>query len=90
VAAALKVFANRTRILILCALHERELQTKDLVERTGRPYPSVVQHLSHLLRKGVIAKDSSKRYPVYRLKERATVETLFAVCDLVCRPSATA
>jgi ArsR family transcriptional regulator len=43
-----RAFSDRTRLRILCLLHEREFCVADIVEILQVPQPKISRHLAHL------------------------------------------
>ena len=76
---SLKAVANETRLGILYALETGDRQLNDLVDATGRPYPSVLQHLKPLIDEGWVTKVDG-RYPAYHLADGAGVSRSMVFC----------
>ncbi len=85
----LKSLANKHRLMILCALVERECSVGELVDKLGISQPNTSQHLLRLKAEGLIAGRRSGSVIYYRLANAQVtpmIETLYA---LFC-PSASA
>lgn len=82
VAQLLKLLANRNRLLVLCALVNREHTAGELEELTGLSQPAVSQHLARLRNADIVATRKAAQRVIYSLKEpnvRAVIENLHAI-----------
>ena len=67
---AVEVFtmlADATRVRIILALHDTEMSVGQLAEATGRPQPSVSQHLAKLRLSRIVAVRHEGSHAYYRL-----------------------
>ena len=82
VAQLLKLLANRNRLLVLCALVNREHTAGELEELTGLSQPAVSQHLARLRNAEIVATRKDAQRVIYSLAEpnvRAVIENLHAI-----------
>jgi ArsR family transcriptional regulator len=70
---------NRLRIL-RALLHEGELSTGVVAERTGLAIANVSQHLARLMAAGLVNRRRHGPYAYYAISD----PTLASLCDLVC------
>ena len=54
-----RAFSDRTRLRILCLLHQREFCVGDLVDILQAPQPTISRHLAHLRKAGLVAVRTS-------------------------------
>lgn len=74
-------FADRSRLLIIDSLRQRELRVGDVVAATGLSQPNVSSHLACLWECGLVARERHGREIHYRLVDG--VAALFAAADVV-------
>lgn len=61
------LLATPTRLRIVCALMEGELNVTELVEKVAVSQPNMSQHLSMLYRGGVLARRKTGAQTFYRI-----------------------
>lgn len=67
--ALLKALANRSRLMVLCALHEGELSVGELNERVPLSQSALSQHLATLRRAELVDTRRDAQTIYYRLSE---------------------
>lgn len=67
--ALLKALANRSRLMVLCALHEGERSVSELNERVPLSQSALSQHLATLRRAGLVDTRRDAQTIYYRLSE---------------------
>lgn len=78
VAGFLKGLANAHRLLILCALLERERSVGELIAATGIAQTSMSQHLARLKAEGIVGVRRQHRTLFYSV-DHAAVRDIMAV-----------
>jgi DNA-binding transcriptional ArsR family regulator len=85
---ALETIANRFKLLsdpmrlkILHTLGESEMSVGDLVQTIGAGQANVSKHLGNLLDAGIVSKRKEGLNVYYRVQD----ETIFELCETVCR-----
>ncbi len=81
VAARFKALSDPSRLRLLSLLHDKERSVSELVEKTGRPQPSVSQRLSQLATAGLVTSRRDGARVIYRLSD----PSIARICDVVCR-----
>lgn len=81
VAVRFKAMSDPGRLRLLSCLSERAHGVSELVERTGRPQPSVSQSLAQLLTAGLVASRRDGSRMIYSLSDPYVAR----ICDAVCR-----
>ncbi len=81
VAARFKALSDPARLRLLSFLHEKELSVSELVEKAGRPQPSVSQGLAQLSVAGLVTSRREGSRVIYGLAD----PSIARLCDLVCR-----
>ncbi|GAB6166416.1 hypothetical protein JCM19992_24160 [Thermostilla marina] len=81
------LFANRTRLRILCVLKEKPATVSELAEQAGVTLQNVSQHLRLMREKGVVSPQRAGQHVVYRLADPRIVQAAAllreAVADLL-------
>jgi ArsR family transcriptional regulator len=67
-----RAFSDRTRLRILCLLHEKELCVGDIVDILQVPQPKISRHLAHLRKAGLMAVRKSGLWCYYSLAPAQT------------------
>jgi len=80
VAERLRLLADATRLRVLNALREGELNVVQIVERVGATQPNVSRNLALLLRAGVVARRQDGRQVHYRIVD----PFIDQICDAIC------
>lgn len=62
-----RAFSDRTRLRILCLLHEREFCVGDIVEILQAPQPKISRHLAYLRKAGLARVRKSGLWCYYSL-----------------------
>lgn len=81
-AKLLKILANPTRLLILCALIDREHSAGELEELVEISQSAVSQHLAKLREQGIVNTRRERQSIVYKLSDSnstAIIETLHRI-----------
>jgi DNA-binding transcriptional ArsR family regulator len=81
-ASLLKTLANPSRLVVLCALVEREHTAGELAELGGTSQSAVSQHLARLRAEEVVATRREGQVIYYSLKDDSTrkiIETLHGI-----------
>ncbi|MBM4440376.1 MAG: winged helix-turn-helix transcriptional regulator [Candidatus Rokubacteria bacterium] len=79
-AERLRLLADATRLRVLNALREGELNVVQIVERVGATQPNVSRNLALLLRAGVVARRQDGRQVHYRIVD----PFIDQICDAIC------
>lgn len=77
--AFLQALANQNRLLLLCALIQREYAVGELEQQLGILQPTLSQQLTVLRNEGLVDVRKSGRYNYYRVSD----ERVKAVLDLM-------
>ena len=77
--AFLQALANQDRLLLLCALIQREYAVGELEQQLGILQPTLSQQLTVLRNEGLVDVRKSGRYNYYRVSD----ERVKAVLDLM-------
>ena len=78
-AALLRALANENRLLILCALLEREMTVGELAAHTpGITLPALSQHLQALRAAGLVSGEKSGQHVTYSLRDER-IRALFTL-----------
>lgn len=85
-AGFLRLLANPSRLMILCALAEGECSVGGLAERLGVAQPNVSQHLFRLRAEGLVATRREGQTIHYRLASARVAPLIGHLYDLFCRP----
>ncbi len=80
VAERLRLLADATRLRILNALREGEMNVVEIVEAVGATQPNVSRNLALLLRAGIVARRQDGREVYYRVVDPFLDE----ICDAIC------
>jgi DNA-binding transcriptional ArsR family regulator len=80
VAERFRVLGEPMRIRLLEAMRDGEISVRDLQEATGASQQNVSQHLSVLLRAGIIGRRKEGNFSLYSI----TDPVVFTLCDEVC------
>lgn len=85
--SALELIAGRfrslgevTRLKLLIALEDGELNVTELVRQTGITQANASRHLGHLVQAGILARRKQGLMVFYRIAD----PTIFALCEHVC------
>lgn len=84
VAARFRVLAEPIRLAILQRLGQGEVTVGQLAEELGTSQPNVSKHLKLLTEAGFVARRQEKNTVYCGLAD----ESVFELCDLVCRRAA--
>jgi DNA-binding transcriptional ArsR family regulator len=80
VAARFKLLGDPTRLGLLNALMQQEMNVNELVESTGLQQANVSKHLGQLADAGYIRRRKQGLFTVYSIADRSVYE----LCDLMC------
>ncbi len=79
-ADTLKAMASETRLMILCALAERELSVNALAQVTGQSQSSVSQHLARLRACGLVQRRRAGQTVNYRVRDGVALDLINTLC----------
>lgn len=85
VAAFLKGLANTHRLLILCALLERERSVGELIATTGIAQTSMSQHLAKLKAEGIVRVRRQHRTLFYAIDHAAARDIMAVLYGHFCK-----
>lgn len=80
----LKALANERRLMILCALGERERSVGDLAEALGLSQSALSQHLAKLRADGLVRTRRQAQTVFYSLASREAAELIAVLAGLYC------
>lgn len=81
IANRLKMLSDPTRLKILHTLQNGEKSVQELVELTGAGQANISKHLSMLASHNIVGRKRRGLNVYYNI----TDESIFKICDLVCR-----
>ncbi len=81
IANRLKMLSDPTRLKILHTLQNGEKSVQELVELTGAGQANISKHLSMLASHNIVGRKRRGLNVYYYI----TDESIFKICDLVCR-----
>jgi|SRR5690554_4371684 len=84
--ALLRALANSDRLLLLCALAEREMCVSELQEKLGLQQPSLSQQLGVLRREGLAVTRRKGKHIYYRVAPGPALAILEVLHREFCRP----
>lgn len=85
----LKRVANPNRLMLLCALMDRELSVKQLNEEVPLSQSALSQHLSVLREANLVSTRREAQTIFYTLADRRVVEILKPLYQMFCHPPVT-
>lgn len=80
VAARFRILSDASRLSLLNALMEGELNVNELVSRTGLSQANASKHLTQLADAGFIARRRDGLFTFYSIED----PSVFELCDLMC------
>lgn len=80
VAAYFQALSEPTRLQILNLLRTGERNVGELAQACGYSSANISRHLSLLMQRGLVARESRGTAVYYRIAD----ESVYALCDLVC------
>ncbi|MGM9487535.1 ArsR/SmtB family transcription factor [Ideonella sp. YS5] len=80
VAAYFQALSEPTRLQILNLLRSGERNVGELAQACGYTSANISRHLSHLMQRGLVERESRGTAVYYRIAD----ESVYALCDLVC------
>lgn len=86
--ALLKAMGNRSRLMVLCTLHEGELSVGELNARIPLSQSALSQHLATLRRAGLVTTRRECQTIYYRLGHAAASAVIATLHDLYCQTPA--
>lgn len=89
VAALLKTLAHPARLMLACALAEREYSVGELEDRLAIHQPTLSQQLGVLREAGVVATRREAKQIFYRLSEDKAARLIEALYLIFCAPEET-
>jgi ArsR family transcriptional regulator len=81
----LRTLANEHRLMILCALIERERSVGEIAARVGIAQPNASQHLLKLKAERLVATRRDGQTIYYRLVSRDVAPLIAKLYDMFCR-----
>lgn len=81
----LKLLANKNRLMILCALLEKELCVSDLNEQVQLTQSALSQHLSHLRNANMVATRRQSQTIFYRIENPDVKAILNELYQIFCK-----
>ncbi|MCP5519398.1 MAG: winged helix-turn-helix transcriptional regulator [Verrucomicrobiales bacterium] len=81
VAARFKALSDPTRLQLVQALHERELNVSQLVEISGTTQANVSKHLAVLAEGMILGRRRAGSNVFYYIAD----DSILQICDLMCR-----
>ncbi|NNC36427.1 MAG: helix-turn-helix transcriptional regulator [Hyphomonadaceae bacterium] len=82
----LKSMANRSRLMILCQLAEKEMSVSELLERIPTSQSALSQHLGTLRREKVVKTRRDAQFIRYSLASGEARQVIRALYDIYCGP----
>ncbi|GAA5317721.1 MAG: metalloregulator ArsR/SmtB family transcription factor [Candidatus Pelagadaptatus aseana] len=82
--ALLKSLSNPSRMLVLCALMNREHTVGELEELTGLSQSAISQHMARLRDEGIVATRREAQWIYYSLVDEAVKAILETMHRLYC------
>ncbi|RMG04258.1 MAG: ArsR family transcriptional regulator [Planctomycetota bacterium] len=77
------LFANRTRLRILCVLREKPATVSELAEQVGVSLQNMSQHLRLMREKGLVLTQREGQHVVYRLADPRIVQAAALLREVV-------
>ncbi len=81
VAQCFSALAEPTRLRILNALRDRDLNVGEMAKRCGSSQANVSRHLSTLAKQGFVQREGRGTAVYYRIAD----PSIYVLCDLVCQ-----
>lgn len=82
----LKLFSDKSRLLILCSLNETEKTVSDLEKELGISQSSVSQKLGKLKDQGIVSSKRVGKNVFYKIKDPKVLVLIKTLYNLFCRP----
>jgi DNA-binding transcriptional ArsR family regulator len=86
-ARMLKTLSSESRLMILCALEEREYSVTELHQQIGLSQSALSQHLATLRREGMVKTRRESQVIFYSLAQSNTTKIIEVLSDLYCPTS---
>ncbi len=83
-ARLLKTLSSESRLMILCALEEREYSVTELHQQIGLSQSALSQHLATLRREGMVKTRRESQVIFYSLAQHDTTRVIEVLSDLYC------
>jgi len=83
-ARMLKTLSSESRLMILCALEEREYSVTELHQQIGLSQSALSQHLATLRREGMVKTRRESQVIFYSLAQTNTTRIIAVLSDLFC------
>ena len=83
-ARLLKTLASESRLMILCALEEREHSVTELHRQIGLSQSALSQHLATLRKQGMVKTRRESQVIYYSLAQHDTTRIIAVLSDLYC------
>ncbi|RDV24453.1 transcriptional regulator [Alteromonas aestuariivivens] len=81
----LKQLANKTRLMVLCCLLDKEMSVTDLLVKTPVTQPVLSQHLAVLREAGLVDTRREGQVIWYRLADERVARTIELLHQLFCQ-----
>ncbi len=81
----LKIIANPLRLMVLCALVEKERSVSELMETTGASQTLMSNHLAMLRKADIVDYERDHRTLNYFLKDQRMKKLLNTLYDVYCK-----
>jgi len=86
-ARMLKTLSSESRLMILCALEEREHSVTELHQQIGLSQSALSQHLATLRKQGLVKTRRESQVIYYSLAQHDTTRIISVLSDLYCPTS---
>ncbi|MCF6288971.1 MAG: metalloregulator ArsR/SmtB family transcription factor [Proteobacteria bacterium] len=83
-ARMLKTLASESRLMILCALEEREYSVTELHQQIGLSQSALSQHLATLRRENMVKTRRESQVIFYSLAQTKSTKIIEVLSDLYC------
>ena len=83
-ASVLKLLANQQRLLLLCALINREHTVSELEDLTGLSQSSMSQHLARLREENIVSTRREAQRIFYAVSDKNVIKILQTMHALYC------
>lgn len=80
----MRLLTNKSRLMILCLLHDGEKSVGDLVDAIGAREPAVSQHLALMRHHGIIQARREGRSMIYSVADPQIGQLLEALYGIYC------
>lgn len=84
VAEAMKHFSHPKKLMILCALSEKELTVSELIEATGLSQSHLSQTLTRFKSEGLVSSRKDGRMVYYSLEDVRIKQMIMSIQKIFC------